>query len=121
MGSFALLRGKFKEQKRIPTKLYDSLIRIILSKKCQHDLRKMISTSNMWPSVAENVFERMSQLARENEDSPRLTSQLKTTRMVLISVIIESMCYNNIIYDFLCAIPSEYDALLAKYRIFCKE
>jgi hypothetical protein len=108
-------------KQKLPIVMYDCIIQIFLTTKHRRNWRKMISTSKLWPSVAEGTLKRTTQLALENAETKLNRSQLIEMKRVLTVLTIESMHYNNIIHDFSCAIPSEYDALLAKYRIYLND
>jgi hypothetical protein len=70
--------------------------------------------STLWPTVAPSVIQHLKQKAEK--DSTQTSSKLWKIRKLVMVLTAETNYYHHIIDEFYCAIPSEYDALHAKYR-----
>jgi hypothetical protein len=104
-----------------PEKGYDRVIQLLLTKKNPMELRKIIASSQQWPSLAEEILKRMGELAAEKNVRLSYSKRLQETRKTLMILHTELIHYNEILHEFRSAMPSEYDCLLAKHRISMHE
>jgi len=97
---------------------------IILSDQILHVLRvnnveqlkSLIINSKLWSTISDEVFARLANLAEEANISSYQYKQLQKTMETLSQLDTELKCFTNILKDFQTSIPSEFPALVAKYR-----
>merc|ERR1712227_318770 len=101
----------------ISSKTYE-YITIVLETSTSSDLHKIIGMSIMWPTIAISVLQHLKQ--KVEKDLIKINSKLWEIRKLIMVLIVETNYYHHIINNFYYAIPSEYDALHAKYRFYVR-